>query len=146
MNIGIWEQNIIQINIFQHMGIFCVFNVHMGTNIGEINIWDIFNSKIFPYNKYMGSLSNSSHMTLKRSHINLKMLYGTFYPTYGMILRYKVPICIYFFQILFPYDANSPIYVLYGTNLDKIWYLSFYSVVIYYHLQRVLVFDTGDWW
>ena len=78
MNIGIWEQNIIQINIFQHMGIFCVFNVHMGTNIGEINIWDIFNSKIFPFNKYMGSLSNSSHMTLKISHINLKMLYGPF--------------------------------------------------------------------
>ena len=90
-----------------------------------------FNSKIFPYNKYMGSLSNSSHMTLKRSHINLKMLYGTFYPTYGMILRYKVPICFYFFQILFPYDINSPIYVLYGTNLDKIWDLSVSSVVEY---------------
>ena len=49
---------------FSTYGDILCFYVHMGTNIGEINIWDIFNSKIFPYNKYMGSLSNSSHMTL----------------------------------------------------------------------------------
>ena len=59
MNITIWEQNRIQTKFILHMIIFCVFNVHMGTNIGQITIKDLFYSKYSHITSHMGKLSKN---------------------------------------------------------------------------------------